>query len=92
LADLRYGRFTRWDAGSSVHGTALAAAIFPVLPMFVMWPAQWDQVYPLFLLAGLYFVLAYRVPLIDLLTLDKRLLLEGTRFPIYPSTNRTYGV
>jgi hypothetical protein len=36
--------------------------------------------------------LAYRVPLIDLLTLDKRLLLEGTRFPIYPSTNRTYGV
>ena len=35
---------------------ALAAAIFPVLPMFVMWPAEWDQVYPLFLLSGLYFV------------------------------------
>ena len=35
---------------------ALAAAIFPVLPMFVMWPAQWDQVFPLFLLAGLYFI------------------------------------
>jgi hypothetical protein len=35
---------------------ALAAAIFPVLPMFVMWPAQWDQIFPLFLLAGLYFI------------------------------------
>jgi hypothetical protein len=35
---------------------ALAAAIFPVLPMFVMWPAQWDQVFPLFLLTGLYFI------------------------------------
>jgi hypothetical protein len=152
---------------------ALAAAIFPVLPMFVMWPAQWDQVYPLFLLTGLYFVhtglearstwrfilagvvlscatflslgnmilvaiavlyiivwwlmqaswrflfrraamwrwsgqllafavgctmiwlaylLVYRIPLIDLLTMGERLLLESTRCPICPSTNRTYGV
>ena len=152
---------------------ALAAAIFPLLPMFVMWPAEWDQVYPLFLLTGLYFihtglearstwrfmlagfilscatflslgnmimvmiavlyigvwwlmqaswrelfkretisrcggqllaftvgctaiwliyVLAYRVSLIDLLIVVKRLLLERTRCPICPSTNRTYGV
>jgi hypothetical protein len=35
---------------------ALAAAIFPVLPMFVMWPAEWDQVFPLLLLTGLYFI------------------------------------
>ncbi len=152
---------------------ALAAAIFPLLPMFVMWPAQWDQVYPLFLLTGLYFVhtgletnsprrfllaglvlscatflsmgnlimvvigvsymivwwltrtswrqllkreilwrwvrellvfaaactsiwliymLAFHVPLIDLLTVSERLLLERTRCPICPSTNRTYSV
>ncbi|HTP09687.1 MAG TPA: glycosyltransferase family 39 protein, partial [Anaerolineae bacterium] len=152
---------------------ALAAAIFLLLPMFVMWPAEWDQVYPLLLLASLYFihtglearstwrfmaaglmlsiatfmsignmvmaviavvymivwwfmsvprreifkresvqhwtgqffalitgcaviwviyVIAYRVPLSDILTVGERLLLEGTRCPICPSTHRTYGL
>jgi len=152
---------------------ALAAAIFPVLPMFVLWPAQWDQVFPLLLLIGLYFihtglearsiwrfvsaglvfsfatflslgnmlmvviaglymvvwwlthaawrellkgeavrrwsgqllalavggatiwliyVVAYRVPLTDLAVMATRLLSEGTRCPICPSTNRTYAV
>ena len=33
---------------------AIAAALFPVMPLFAMWPAQWDQVYPLLLFAGLY--------------------------------------
>jgi hypothetical protein len=56
------GGFTVWPLyalGRKLIGSrsaALAAAIFPVLPMFVMWPAQWDQVFPLFLLAGLYFI------------------------------------
>jgi len=144
-----------------------------VLPMFVMWPAQSDQVFPLLLLTGLYFIhtgletrsnwrfllagvvfsgatflsfgnaitvviaalyvivwwfmqvawrellkreavrrwggqllafaagcaaiwliylLVYRVPLIDLLTMSERLLQEGTRCPICPSTHRTYDV
>ena len=34
---------------------ALAALLFPLLPLFAMWPAQWDQIYPLLLLLGLYF-------------------------------------
>ena len=34
---------------------ASAAALFPILPLFAMWPAQWDQVYPLLLLSSLYF-------------------------------------
>lgn len=152
---------------------ALAAAIFPLLPLFVMWPAEWDQVYPLLLLTSLYFihtglearsawrflvagvvlsgatflsvgnmvmvvivvlymivwwlmsvphrelfkreavrrwggqllafvtgctliwliyVVVYRVPLSDLLVVGERLLLEGTRCPICPSTHRTYGL
>jgi hypothetical protein len=153
--------------------SALAAAIFPVLPMFVLWPAQWDQVFPLLLLIGLYFihtglearsfwrfllagfvfsvatflsfgnmimvviaglymvmwwltraswrellkgeavrrwgkqlfalaaggatiwliyVVTYRVPLTGLVAMAERLLSEGTRCPICPSTNRTYNV
>jgi hypothetical protein len=35
---------------------ALAAAVFPLIPMFAMWPGQADQIFPLFLLSGLYFV------------------------------------
>ena len=34
---------------------ALAAALFPIMPLFALWPAQWDQIYPLLLLLGLYF-------------------------------------
>ncbi len=33
---------------------AMAAALFPILPMFAMWSSQWDQVYPLMILTGLY--------------------------------------
>jgi hypothetical protein len=36
------------------RGAALAALLWPVLPLFAMWPAQWDQTYPLLLLIGLY--------------------------------------
>ena len=173
------GGFTVWPLyalGRRLIGTrqaALAAAIFPVLPMFVMWPAQWDQVFPLLLMAGLYlihtglearsigrflaagvvlslatflnfgnlimvviaglymivwwlthmagrelsrrgtvrlwggqilalalgcaavwliYVVAYRVPLLDLAAMVARLLSESTRCPICPSTNRTYNV
>ena len=32
----------------------LAAALFPVMPLFAMWPSQWDQIYPLLLFSGLY--------------------------------------
>ncbi|HEY4720226.1 MAG TPA: hypothetical protein VII92_00150, partial [Anaerolineae bacterium] len=32
----------------------LAVALFPVMPLFAMWPAQWDQIYPLLLFIGLY--------------------------------------
>jgi hypothetical protein len=35
---------------------ALAAAAFPLIPMFAMWPGQADQIFPLFVLSGLYFV------------------------------------
>ena len=38
------------------RAAALAAALFPIMPLFAMWPAQWDQVYPLLLLSGLYFM------------------------------------
>ncbi len=173
------GGLTVWPLyalGRRLIGTrqaALAAAIFPVLPMFVMWPSQWDQVFPLLLVTGLYFIhtglearsrwrfflagvvfsfatflsfgnlimvvvaglymiawwlthtpwrnlakreaaqhwagqllaltlgcatvwliytVAYRVPLTDLEAVIERLLLEGTRCPICPSTHRTYNV
>jgi len=36
------------------RAAALAALLFPVMPLFAMWPAQWDQLYPLLLLCGLY--------------------------------------
>ena len=36
------------------RASALAAALFPIMPLFAMWPAQWDQIYPLLLLLGLY--------------------------------------
>lgn len=38
------------------RAAALAAAVFPITPLFAMWPAQWDQLYPLLLLLGLYFI------------------------------------
>ena len=38
------------------RAAALAAALFPIMPLFAMWPAQWDQIYPLLLLSGLYFM------------------------------------
>ena len=38
------------------RGAALAVMVFPVMPMFAMWPSQWDQVFPLFLCAALYFL------------------------------------
>jgi hypothetical protein len=34
---------------------ALGAVLFPIMPLLAMWPAQWDQIYPLLLLSGLYF-------------------------------------
>lgn len=34
----------------------IAAALFPVMPLFAMWPTQWDQIYPLLLFTGLYFM------------------------------------
>ncbi len=33
---------------------ALTAMLFPLLPLFAMWMSQWDQIYPLLLLLGLY--------------------------------------
>ncbi|MFN8598614.1 MAG: hypothetical protein U0559_20815, partial [Anaerolineae bacterium] len=39
---------------TNVRAAALAALLFPILPLFAMWPAQWDQIYPLLLLTGLY--------------------------------------
>jgi hypothetical protein len=35
---------------------AITALLFPVLPLFALWMSQWDQVYPLLLFLGLYFV------------------------------------
>jgi hypothetical protein len=45
--------FGRRVVGS--QAAALAAALFPIMPLFAMWPAQWDQIYPLLLFTGLYF-------------------------------------
>ncbi|MFN8598717.1 MAG: hypothetical protein U0559_21335, partial [Anaerolineae bacterium] len=39
---------------TNVRAAALAALLFPILPLFALWPAQWDQIYPLLLLTGLY--------------------------------------
>lgn len=38
------------------RAASIAVALFPVMPLFAMWPTQWDQLYPLLLLVGLYFV------------------------------------
>jgi hypothetical protein len=38
------------------RGAALAVAVFPLLPTFAMWPSQWDQVFPLLMFAGLYWL------------------------------------
>ncbi len=51
--------------GKRVAGSkaaAMAALLFPILPLFAMWPAQWDQIYPLLLLLGLYAAHAGLVP------------------------------
>lgn len=54
------GGLTVWPLfgfGKRVVGSkaaAVAALLFPVMPLFAMWPAQWDQLYPLLLLTGLY--------------------------------------
>ena len=54
------GAFTVWPLyalGRRIIGArqaALAAAVFPLIPMFAMWPGQADQIFPLFLLSGLY--------------------------------------
>jgi hypothetical protein len=56
------GGFTVWPLFAfgkrviGLRGAALAAAVFPILPMFALWPSQWDQVFPLFLLGSLYFL------------------------------------
>ena len=42
-----------------MRSAAIAAALFPVMPLFAMWPAQWDQVYPLLLFIGLYYAHIY---------------------------------
>jgi hypothetical protein len=34
----------------------IAAALFPIMPLFAMWPTQWDQIYPLLLFTSLYFM------------------------------------
>ena len=39
---------------SSRRVAAITVLLFPVLPLFALWPSQWDQVYPLLLLLGLY--------------------------------------
>ena len=38
------------------RAASIAVALFPVMPLFAMWPAQWDQLFPLLLLVSLYFV------------------------------------
>ncbi len=54
------GGFAVWPMyafGKRIAGaqrTAAATALLPVLPLFAMWPGQWDQVYPLLLFSGLY--------------------------------------
>lgn len=32
----------------------ISVALFPIMPLFAMWPTQWDQIYPLLLFIGLY--------------------------------------
>lgn len=44
--------FARRVSNSRV--AAIAAMVFPVLPLFAMWMSQWDQIYPLLLFVGLY--------------------------------------
>ncbi|MBI5565443.1 MAG: hypothetical protein HY870_11125 [Chloroflexi bacterium] len=44
--------FGKRVAGSKA--AALSAVLFPITPLFAMWPAQWDQIYPLALLSGWY--------------------------------------
>jgi hypothetical protein len=39
---------------SNVHVAAITALVFPLLPLFALWMSQWDQIYPLLLLLGLY--------------------------------------
>lgn len=39
---------------AGARAAALVAGLFPILPLFAMWPAEWDQVYPLLLFTGLY--------------------------------------
>jgi hypothetical protein len=39
---------------SNMRVAAITAVLFPLLPLFAMWPSQWDQVYPLLLFLGLY--------------------------------------
>jgi len=41
---------------ASVRVAAITALLFPILPLFAMWPSQWDQIYPLLLFLGLYLV------------------------------------
>ncbi|HZY41216.1 MAG TPA: hypothetical protein VFF59_04360, partial [Anaerolineae bacterium] len=56
------GGFTVWPLYAfgkrviGLRGAALAASVFPILPMFAMWPSQWDQIFPLLLLGSLYFL------------------------------------
>ena len=38
------------------QAAATVATLFPILPLFAMWPSQWDQIYPLLLFVGLYLV------------------------------------
>jgi hypothetical protein len=44
--------FGKRVAGAQTAATV--AAIFPILPLYAMWPSQWDQVYPLLLFTALY--------------------------------------
>ena len=39
---------------TTARAAALTTLLFPILPLFALWPAQWDQIYPLLLLSGLY--------------------------------------
>jgi hypothetical protein len=41
---------------SNVSVAAITVMVFPLLPLFAMWMSQWDQIYPLLLFTGLYFV------------------------------------
>jgi hypothetical protein len=43
---------------TTTWAAAITVVTFPLLPLFAMWPAQWDQLYPLLLFLGLY--LAHR--------------------------------